>query len=144
VTGQATEVNVGRLDSVEPGCALRVEVGDVALCVGRLEDGSPFAVADECTHDEVELSDGYIDGDEFECSAHGSRFNVHTGAATGLPADVLPKVYPIKVEDDELVVEVDAAPARGRARRGSPTSPASVDDRWSRPTRSTRYPIRRP
>jgi 3-phenylpropionate/trans-cinnamate dioxygenase ferredoxin component len=101
------EVNVAPLEGVAPGCTVRVMVGDVALCVGRLSDGSPFAIADECTHEEIELSDGYLDGDEIECPAHGSRFNVHSGEVRGLPANIPVKVYPIEIRGEALVVDVD-------------------------------------
>jgi 3-phenylpropionate/trans-cinnamate dioxygenase ferredoxin component len=102
-----SEVSVAQVESIEPGCSLRVEVRGTALCVGRLDDGSPFAIADECTHDEVELSDGYLDGDEIECPAHGSRFNVRTGEVRGLPANIPVRVYPIAVRGGALVVDVE-------------------------------------
>jgi 3-phenylpropionate/trans-cinnamate dioxygenase ferredoxin subunit len=93
-------------DDLEPGEITRIEVNGVALCVGRLDDGEFFAVADECTHEEIELSDGDLQGLELECPAHGSRFNVVTGEVRGLPATVPVKVYPIVAKDDSLVVEM--------------------------------------
>jgi 3-phenylpropionate/trans-cinnamate dioxygenase ferredoxin component len=102
-----TEFSVAQVASIELGCSLRVKVGETALCIGRLTDGSPFAIADECTHDQIELSDGYVDGDEIECPAHGSRFNVQTGEVRGLPATIPVRVYPIVVRGDALVVDIE-------------------------------------
>jgi len=47
-----------------PGELKRVEIGDVALCLAHVKDGGFCAVADLCTHEEIELSDGYLDGGE--------------------------------------------------------------------------------
>jgi nitrite reductase/ring-hydroxylating ferredoxin subunit len=43
---------------------------------------------------------------DVECPQHGSRFNLKTGAVTGLPAVIPTKVYPVTVEGSELFVEV--------------------------------------
>ncbi|WP_158888003.1 non-heme iron oxygenase ferredoxin subunit [Amycolatopsis anabasis] len=45
-----------------------------------------YAVADRCSHDDVELSDGFVDGDTVECPAHFSQFCLRTGAALTMPA----------------------------------------------------------
>jgi 3-phenylpropionate/trans-cinnamate dioxygenase ferredoxin subunit len=92
--------------AMEIGSLTRFEVGGVALCVGRLDSGECFAIADECTHEEIELSDGDLQGCEIECPAHGSRFNVKTGEVRGLPASVPIRVYPLEVESGLLVVSV--------------------------------------
>jgi nitrite reductase/ring-hydroxylating ferredoxin subunit len=89
-----------------PGELKRVEIGDVALCLAHVKDGGFCAVADLCTHEEIELSDGYLDGDEIECPMHGSRFNVATGAVRGLPANRPVEAYAVEVDGDDLIVEL--------------------------------------
>jgi 3-phenylpropionate/trans-cinnamate dioxygenase ferredoxin subunit len=101
------DFTVAQPDDLKPGLVQRVEVGGVALCVGRLDDGTCFAIADECTHEEIELSDGDLQGCEIECPAHGSRFNVMTGEVRGLPATVPVKVFPLEATDAGLVVHID-------------------------------------
>ena len=101
-----SEFSFAKPGDLKPGQIQRIEVGGVALCVGRLDDGEFFAMADECTHEQIELSDGDLQGHEIECPAHGSRFNVQTGEVRGLPATVPIKVYPITLRDDLLVVDV--------------------------------------
>ncbi|MBA3741447.1 MAG: non-heme iron oxygenase ferredoxin subunit [Sporichthya sp.] len=95
---------MGPVDDVKPGFLRQVSVDGVGLCVGRLMDGTLFAVDEMCTHEEVSLVDGYVDGDEVECPAHGSRFDVRTGAVTGEPARVPVRCFALRVEGEKTFV----------------------------------------
>ena len=97
---------VARVGDIPPGELKRVEIGAVALCLAHVKDGRFCAVADVCTHEDVELSDGYLDGDEIECPMHGSRFHVETGAVRGLPANRPVQAYIIEVDGDDLIVDL--------------------------------------
>ena len=61
-------------------------------------EGEVFAVNDVCSHADVSLSEGEVDGCTLECWLHGSRFDLRTGAPTGLPATVPVAVYPVTIE----------------------------------------------
>ena len=96
-----------------PGAALRVDLkrddGVVhAFAVVRSEDGDVYAIDDTCTHAEVSLSEGDIDGCEIECWAHGSRFDLRTGEPHELPAMTPVNTYPVRVDGDDILVDVDA------------------------------------
>jgi 3-phenylpropionate/trans-cinnamate dioxygenase ferredoxin subunit len=97
---------VAGVDDIQPGELKRVEIGAVALCLAHVKDGRFCAVADVCTHEEVELSDGHLDGDEIECPMHGSRFNVATGAVRGLPANQPVRAFTVEVKGDGLFVDL--------------------------------------
>ena len=98
---------VAGVDDLKPGELKRVEIGGVALCLARLEDGGAYcALADVCSHEEVELSDGWLDGDEVECPMHGSRFNVRTGAPRGLPANKPVQAYEVEVSGADVLVDL--------------------------------------
>lgn len=97
---------VGRVGDLAPGELKRVEIGGTAVCLAHVKDGGFCAVADLCTHEEIELSDGYLDGDEIECPMHGSRFNVATGAVRGLPANTPVQAYPVEVDGDDLIIDL--------------------------------------
>jgi 3-phenylpropionate/trans-cinnamate dioxygenase ferredoxin component len=92
------------LDEASP--LKRVEVDGVPICLARLASGEIFAISDVCSHEDVELSDGDLDGDDVECPAHGSRFNVRTGEVSGLPAEDPVDTYPVRVQDGQIFVEV--------------------------------------
>jgi 3-phenylpropionate/trans-cinnamate dioxygenase ferredoxin subunit len=83
--------------------AVTVDDVDVAL----VRDGDDFyAVRDECSHAAIPLSEGDLEGCLIECWLHGSTFDVRTGVPTTLPAFEPVAVYPVKVEGDDLLVDV--------------------------------------
>ena len=57
-----------------------------------------YAVHDKCSHADVSLSEGEVDGCTLECWLHGSRFDLRTGEPTGLPATEPVAVYPVKID----------------------------------------------
>ena len=103
-------------DVKEPG-SLRVELADVDIAVVRFE-GEVYAIEDLCSHAEVPLSEG--DVEEFkgaptiECWLHGSCFDLRTGEPTNLPATEPVAVYPVRVDGEDVYVDVaidDSLPA---------------------------------
>ena len=98
-------VMAAKVSEIPPGRSKIVEVGDedVALCnVG----GEIFAIANVCTHDNGPLGEGYLLGEEIECPRHGARFNVRTGEVKTLPAIVPVPTFEVKVEGDDILVDV--------------------------------------
>ncbi len=69
-------------------------------------EGDLFAIRDECSHGRVMLSLGEVDGGTIECFAHGSRFSLRTGEALDLPATQPVPVFPVKLEGDEVFVDL--------------------------------------
>jgi 3-phenylpropionate/trans-cinnamate dioxygenase ferredoxin subunit len=98
--------SVARLADIAEESVTRVDVDGVPVCLARLASGEVFAINDMCSHEDVELSDGDLDGDDVECPAHGSRFNVKTGEVTGLPAEEPVSTYEVTIEDGEIFVSV--------------------------------------
>ena len=91
---------------VPVGMAIGIDLGgDADIAVVNTADGF-FAIRDVCSHAEVPLSDGDIDGCTLECYMHGSRFDLRTGEPTSLPAyDPVP-VYPVRLDGDDVLVDV--------------------------------------
>ena len=96
---------VATLSEIPVGTSLRVDVGDVPVCLVRTDDGV-HAVSDICSHAEISLSEGEVDGATIECWLHGSRFDVLTGRPSGLPATQPIPVYPVTVDGDTILVDV--------------------------------------
>ncbi len=92
------------LDEIEKSAAVHVEIDDLPLAVVRTDDGEVYAIRDVCSHAEVPLSEGDIEGCTLECWLHGSRFDLRTGAPTGLPATEPVPVYPVEIRDDDIYV----------------------------------------
>ena len=59
-----------------------------------------------CTHDEAPLDQGFLEGCEIECPRHGARFDVTTGRATALPAVVPVDTFQVRVEGDDIELDV--------------------------------------
>jgi 3-phenylpropionate/trans-cinnamate dioxygenase ferredoxin subunit len=69
--------------------------------------GGYFAIRDVCSHAEVPLSEGEVDGYTIECWLHGSCFDLRTGKPTNLPATEPVPVYPVKIEGDDVLVSIE-------------------------------------
>ncbi len=70
---------------------------------------------DECSHGQVELSEGDVEDGYIECWLHGSRFDLTTGVPAGPPATRPVPVYPVRITDGFIEVALSAT---GDARRG--------------------------
>ncbi len=67
-----------------------------------------YATDDTCSHDDASLTDGWYEPEDetVECPMHGSRFNIKTGQALSLPAFAPIAVYPVRIEGDDLLIEL--------------------------------------
>jgi 3-phenylpropionate/trans-cinnamate dioxygenase ferredoxin subunit len=94
-----------------PERTVRVFELDEDLRVAVARSGSTvFAVEDRCSHDDGELGEGHLLGDdaadpEIECPRHGGRFRMTSGQATRMPAVAPIEVIPAGVEDGRVWVE---------------------------------------
>jgi len=91
--------------------ALRVELTDVDVAVVEF-DGQLYALEDRCSHADFALTDGDVDevdgAPTIECALHGACFDLRTGAPTTLPATEPVPVYPVRVEGEDVLVDVAA------------------------------------
>ncbi len=69
--------------------------------------GEFYATDDICTHAYASLSEGYMEGDRVECPLHGAYFEIKTGKAATPPASGDLATYPVKIEDDAVLVGID-------------------------------------
>ena len=69
--------------------------------------GTIHAMEPECPHQGAPLSGGIIkDADHITCQRHGYRFSLQTGACDNFP-DYSLKIYPVRIEGDDVLVELD-------------------------------------
>jgi len=80
---------------------MSVSVDGVAVALFRTDEGI-FALDDICSHEYSKLSEGDVWAGEVYCQKHGSRFNLRTGAVTGLPATKPVAAWDVKVENGEI------------------------------------------
>ena len=88
-----------------PGQAVKVIIDGEPVAVVKDADGACHAVGGTCSHAEISLAEGFVEGTQIECWAHGARFDLATGRALTLPAtDPIP-VYPVSVVDGAIYVD---------------------------------------
>ena len=96
------------LDDLPDVGAVLVSIDSQRVAIVRDEDGGLHAVDDTCSHANVSLAEGEVDGCTIECWLHGSRFDLRTGKPTSLPAIRPIAVFPIQIEDGTVLVDVEA------------------------------------
>jgi len=94
------------LAELTEGTALSVELDGLDLALVR-EGDDVFAIEDECSHAAVALSEGDVEGCTIECWMHGSRFDLRTGKPTGPPATEPVPVYPVRIDGDDVLIDLD-------------------------------------
>lgn len=85
--------------------ALRVELDGVPMALVLDSAGDVHAIGDLCTHGDISLSDGFVEGDTLECWAHGSAFSLRTGQPLNLPAYEPVPVYQVVIDGDDVLID---------------------------------------
>lgn len=96
---------VAKASGVPAGVALGHEIGGTKIAIVNL-GGKFYAFEDHCSHLGAKLSQGLLLGNIVVCPLHGSQFNVTTGEKVLGPAVNPVKTYPVKVEGDEILVDL--------------------------------------
>lgn len=87
--------------------ATRVVLDDVPIAVVLDGQGIVHAIGDTCSHGQISLSEGFVEGDTLECWAHGSAFSLCTGFPQNLPAYEPVPVYVVEIEDGDVYIDPD-------------------------------------
>jgi 3-phenylpropionate/trans-cinnamate dioxygenase ferredoxin component len=80
---------------------------EVQVGLFQHEDGKFYAVEAWCSHQKVSLINGDRDKYELMCPLHGACFDLRTGKHLSLPAVRPIASYPVKVENDEIWVQIE-------------------------------------
>ena len=59
-----------------------------------------------CTHADADLSTGFLSEEGVRCPLHLSVFNLDDGKPQNLPAETSLKTYNVKIDDNEIYVEL--------------------------------------
>ena len=93
------------MSELEQDLPLRVDIDGVPIAVVLDSSGEVHAIGDTCTHGEISLSEGFVEGDTLECWAHGSQFSLRTGVPQNLPAYEPVPVYVVKIDGDDVLID---------------------------------------
>ncbi|MFO8173373.1 MAG: non-heme iron oxygenase ferredoxin subunit [Longimicrobiales bacterium] len=95
---------VATLEECPPGSLRKVMVGPEPVVLANVE-GAVYAVLDRCTHEDLPLSDGEMEGTDLVCCYHGARFDVTSGAPRALPAVKPVKTFPVEMREDGIYIQ---------------------------------------
>jgi NADPH-dependent 2,4-dienoyl-CoA reductase/sulfur reductase-like enzyme/nitrite reductase/ring-hydroxylating ferredoxin subunit len=113
-----------KLSEIADGEMKEVQVGSTPVLLARV-DGRCYALAAHCTHYGAPLAEGYLSGDRIVCPWHHACFNARTGALEEPPALDSVENYPIRIEDDNIFVDL---PEGAPDRRTPPMAKRDADD----------------
>ena len=99
-------VKVAQTDELLPGSGKVVDADGRSIALFNVE-GTFYAIENTCTHRGGPLGEGELNGDSVTCPWHGANFNVKTGAVTSPPAGTGVRSFVVKVEGNDVLVEVD-------------------------------------
>ena len=98
-------IPVAQVTEIAPGQVKIVEAVGQKIALSNV-GGTVYAIEDRCSHDNGPLGEGTLQGKLLECPRHGARFDVTTGRPVTLPAVVPVKQFPVKIEGNQILVEV--------------------------------------
>ncbi|GAB3306424.1 non-heme iron oxygenase ferredoxin subunit [Haliea atlantica] len=87
------------------GVGVKVCVKGLGLIAVFQSEGGFYALADRCSHGEASLSEGWLEGMEIECPAHGGRFDIRTGEPLSFPVTKPVHHYSTVVMNGDLYIE---------------------------------------
>ncbi len=98
---------VALLREIREGTGLRVILDTLEIGLYRVGDAC-YAMENMCPHMGYPLCDGELEGSMITCPGHGWEFNVVTGLAPGEVQEPPLARYPVRIEGDEVLIDVDS------------------------------------
>lgn len=104
-------IAIAKLAELKPESARVVRAGTKELALVCARDGI-FAMDNACPHSGGALGEGTVVANKVTCPLHGREFDCTTGACL-TEKGVKQRLYPLRIEKDEVLVEVpETSPAR--------------------------------
>ena len=97
--------SVAKSGDIAEGQLAKFEVNGTDIAIANVS-GILHAFGDVCTHAQCSLAEGELEGTTVTCPCHGSQFDVTTGAVQSPPATEPVSSYPVRVDDDEIRIQV--------------------------------------
>ncbi len=85
--------------------AVRVVIDDTPIAIVLDAQGEVHAIGDTCSHGQISLAEGFVEGDTLECWAHGSAFSLRSGKPLNLPAYEPVPVFVVEIENGDVYID---------------------------------------
>lgn len=106
MNGLSEWIKVCSTGDLKRGDMLDFDYKEKKILIANL-NGKFYATDRTCTHAEADLTTGILTEEGVTCPLHLSTFNLTTGVPQNLPAEVPLKTYNVKIEQNEIYVEVE-------------------------------------
>jgi 3-phenylpropionate/trans-cinnamate dioxygenase ferredoxin component len=101
-----------KTNELADGHKRRITIGNKEIMLARV-DGKYYATDGRCPHARADLSLGRLEGTVLTCPRHGSQFDIMDGHVIRWMRGTVPgavtrplKTYPVKIEDDNVLIAV--------------------------------------
>jgi phenylpropionate dioxygenase-like ring-hydroxylating dioxygenase large terminal subunit len=96
------------LDDLRNRDVIAVDVAGSPVALFRLGD-EIRATSGSCTHEFASLAEGFVEAEDgsVECPLHQALFDIRTGRALCAPATEDLKVYPVKIDGADILIDLD-------------------------------------
>ena len=84
-----------------------IDINNLHIMICKLADNF-YAFESMCTHAMFELDDAPIEGKDIVCPLHGAKFCIKTGEVLSPPAYENLRIFPVRIEDGNVQIEVDS------------------------------------
>jgi nitrite reductase/ring-hydroxylating ferredoxin subunit len=99
-------VRVAAKGDVAEGHVIGVRAGGKEIAIYHMPDGEFRATDNVCTHEYALLSEGWMENGCIECPLHAAQFDIRSGKAMCSPADVNLAVFEVKIEGEDVLVNL--------------------------------------
>jgi nitrite reductase/ring-hydroxylating ferredoxin subunit len=103
-------ITIASAASIAAGEMKAVTAAGIDIAIYHV-NGRFYATDNVCTHAFAFLTDGFLEDDQIECPLHGGRFDVTTGKGLCDPITRDLRVYPLRVEGEDIQVCLETASA---------------------------------
>ena len=94
------------IEDVDQEEVIRFDHQGRTFAIYRSPEDEYYCTDGLCTHEKVHLADGLVKDYVIECPKHSGQFDYRTGEAMRAPVCVNLKIFPVKVENDRVLIEI--------------------------------------
>lgn len=98
-------IDVAGKDDVPEDDIVGIDINEKSIALYQVE-GEIYATDNICTHGNARLCDGFLEGHEIECPLHQGKFDIRNGKAMCAPLTEDIRIYPVKIENGRVLVEL--------------------------------------
>lgn len=99
--------DIGELAAVPIRGSRIVKTDAGCIAIFRTSETEVFATSNTCAHKGGPLNEGIVHDKKITCPLHNWVFSLETGEAQGADEGRI-ATYPVKVENDRLLLDIDA------------------------------------